>query len=467
MFNNKFLNIFKEALISLWHTRDELSFHNIRKSHLHYSLALVFCLTLADLQLSFFITEHQIMGFDSITLMNIAYSLAAAVILFISAKGFKLYFQISSITVVIGFLAWLLFPGGEIKLVLSMVCWMGLGGCAACSTYAYAFVLNNAERLLGIMAITFNSGLLIYLYEMGITNVFLEKILPSFLILAIVGCLFLFKSKDFPDTNPKKKKPAPLGSIMVLICVVIFFSLNIFGEGMLRAGNGRTLFALGMVASILFSFLIQLVFQRSVWHIWNFFLALSTLGTILMAVSNSDTLFRIGAFIFGVAMGAGYIVIFYWAGGLVKKSGNMAFFKLAMFSAVVVTMIPITISGVLASLWPEALSIITPFWAIVSLLLFTLFSPAFYKSLFENEAMGDFHKIDMSGEYERFNGLGLTPREKEVCTLLLEGYTLRQISGIIGIGYPTVNTYCTSLYRKMSINSRTELFLRFGVSTKA
>ncbi len=55
--------------------------------------------------------------------------------------------------------------------------------------------------------------------------------------------------------------------------------------------------------------------------------------------------------------------------------------------------------------------------------------------------------------------LKLTPAEVEVCKLLLDGYTLRQISGIQSKAYATINTYCTSIYRKLNINSRTELIL--------
>ena len=45
--------------------------------------------------------------------------------------------------------------------------------------------------------------------------------------------------------------------------------------------------------------------------------------------------------------------------------------------------------------------------------------------------------------------------------LLLQGYTLRQISAILPIDYSTVNTYFTAAYRKLEINSRTELLLKF------
>jgi len=65
---------------------------------------------------------------------------------------------------------------------------------------------------------------------------------------------------------------------------------------------------------------------------------------------------------------------------------------------------------------------------------------------------------------DRFEHLGLSPREKEVCARLLIGRTLRQISGDLSIAESTVHGYCGSLYKKLGINSRTELFVRFGVT---
>ena len=40
-----------------------------------------------------------------------------------------------------------------------------------------------------------------------------------------------------------------------------------------------------------------------------------------------------------------------------------------------------------------------------------------------------------------FRKYRLSKRETEVCRLLLQGYTLRQISAILSISYSTVNTY--------------------------
>jgi DNA-binding CsgD family transcriptional regulator len=60
-------------------------------------------------------------------------------------------------------------------------------------------------------------------------------------------------------------------------------------------------------------------------------------------------------------------------------------------------------------------------------------------------------------QLHHFRQYRMSNREIEVCKLLLQGYTMRQISGILSIAYPTVNTYCTSIYRKTNVNSRTEL----------
>lgn len=56
----------------------------------------------------------------------------------------------------------------------------------------------------------------------------------------------------------------------------------------------------------------------------------------------------------------------------------------------------------------------------------------------------------------------LSPREKQVVILLLRGMTLRQIAPELGLTVSTVSTYSKTIYKKLSINSRAELFLLFG-----
>lgn len=55
----------------------------------------------------------------------------------------------------------------------------------------------------------------------------------------------------------------------------------------------------------------------------------------------------------------------------------------------------------------------------------------------------------------------LTPREKETFYILLGGYTLKETAQQLNVGYCTANTYQTSIYKKLNINSRAELIINF------
>jgi DNA-binding CsgD family transcriptional regulator len=99
---------------------------------------------------------------------------------------------------------------------------------------------------------------------------------------------------------------------------------------------------------------------------------------------------------------------------------------------------------------------------IIIILLFFLVSPRFVNELYDAEWAEDLHRIDVTYDDKltmRLKDFKLSPKEIEVCQLLLQGYTMRQVSVIMSIAYSTVNTYCTAIYRKIDINSRTELII--------
>lgn len=57
---------------------------------------------------------------------------------------------------------------------------------------------------------------------------------------------------------------------------------------------------------------------------------------------------------------------------------------------------------------------------------------------------------------------GLSPREIEVSTLLLQGESAKHVAKLLKISTSTVNYHIKNLYRKLGIGSRAELFARFG-----
>ncbi len=58
--------------------------------------------------------------------------------------------------------------------------------------------------------------------------------------------------------------------------------------------------------------------------------------------------------------------------------------------------------------------------------------------------------------------LDLTERELELCTMMVQGFTNKQISMMIHISEGTVRNYISNIYNKVGISDRTQavLFLR-------
>jgi DNA-binding NarL/FixJ family response regulator len=50
----------------------------------------------------------------------------------------------------------------------------------------------------------------------------------------------------------------------------------------------------------------------------------------------------------------------------------------------------------------------------------------------------------------------LTPRETEVLTYLSKGFTIKEIAGLMGIKWFTVNDHIKAVYRKLNVSSRAE-----------
>ncbi|MDQ3017493.1 MAG: response regulator transcription factor, partial [Bacteroidota bacterium] len=54
------------------------------------------------------------------------------------------------------------------------------------------------------------------------------------------------------------------------------------------------------------------------------------------------------------------------------------------------------------------------------------------------------------------NDFDLTPRETEILTLLVEGYSYKMIAAKCNVTYATVNSHISSIYHKLQVSSGTE-----------
>jgi DNA-binding CsgD family transcriptional regulator len=69
--------------------------------------------------------------------------------------------------------------------------------------------------------------------------------------------------------------------------------------------------------------------------------------------------------------------------------------------------------------------------------------------------------LGITGEEQRERFFRLTPREHELCLLLLEGYTLKESAHRLSVKYSTANTHMTGIYKKLGVKSRAELIIKY------
>lgn len=55
----------------------------------------------------------------------------------------------------------------------------------------------------------------------------------------------------------------------------------------------------------------------------------------------------------------------------------------------------------------------------------------------------------------------LTPRERDLYLLLLEGFTLKESAKQLSIKYSTANSHMSGIYKKLRVNSRAELIINY------
>lgn len=467
---NYIRNRIPASLVKLWKTRDELSFAQIRVSHFPYMLPLCIILTLLDQRNTYFTPSGTFLGSDTSTIVYAAYTLGTLFVLFFCMKKLIGGLRILSSIAVAGFALWLLLPEGDTKTVAMLVFQFAIGGCAVYATYAHVFVLNNAERLFSIFIVTLNYGIFVFLEQNGINNLFLSAIVPGVLVLIFAVCTFLFKLNTFPDNSPEVAITPPRSIYIVLVCPFAFFTLNVFGEAIINTGTGAAdMRGVGAVIAAFLAVIVQFGLRRSVWHMLNLFLIFTMTGIMLAALPLSFEMRSIGNLLFGIGDGFGYIMTFYIV-GFIKKYRNDKFFWRITLATMGELLFAIVATDIVSRFFPGAMPAVAIGFSFLFLFVFQFISPVLQRNVFASDWIDEFLKPDMSlvmkkvKQTDEFEGLKLSPREKEVATFLLQGMTFRQISGVLGISESTVNGYSGTLYKKLGINSRAELFIRFGVT---
>ncbi len=461
---------FCNSFIALIRSKDNINIRNVHASRLKYMLIFPLAPVFANMQGALFSDSIRLFGLDAMTLMGSAYCVGAgALFALTNIKNIALVSKISGIATAAAFMIWLFMPESVLSLLIAISFMFGLGGCAACASFAYTFALNNTERFLGAAAISLFFALNQLDSGLSFISGIFDKIYLTALILGTCACLSFYKAEDFSAAeNKPRAKLNPALKLMLYFFIAHYF-VEIFYTYLPGASSKAAMVANGTtgIIAVCLAVALQLITRRSIWNMCNLFFIAIICTYTLYFMPESSLLRNLARYIHGFEQ-VGYIAAYYLLGCVFKKHGDFRIFKLCLVTILPVSMISYVIPGAISAYRPDLLPLTATLTSGAVFIVFILMSPAYSKYLFYAEWSDDFRSIDMTEAVRKveqsnvLKSLKLTPREKEVAALLLHGKDAKQIAERLGISIHTANFHIKNLYKKLDINNRPELFARFN-----
>ncbi len=421
------------------------------------------------------LTEN-VFGTQLRELMHAATLLSSAAFVFIIQKEqFKKIAQISSILIITGMLLFFTVPNPAFQIFTAVISAFAMGCFNICILMPYIFLLNNTEKLYAVVG----SNILIQIISLFLeftTNNTVEQI-ALFVVLILALCtVAFFKQPSFVAEQQKASelfKPKfhkkTLYLTLSLNCAVAVLCKGV-SKGVLNTAVesiGPSVlagyYAGGLIGCLLYIMVYAFTKKAYIW-LGNITFASVSIGLFLNAYVSQIPMFAIPfAILIGLGSTVGMINMYYILGVIGKKYDNIRFIRLYIFFVGIFGGVSGIVTGhMIHNMGAFGFPILASVFSVIVLMAFIFISPAMERANYVNEWGADSHFSEIDNEQLYiFSRYGLSKRETEVCKLLLQGHTLRQISGILSISYPTVNTYCTSIYRKTGINSRIELLQLF------
>ncbi len=419
--------------------------------------------------------EFKVFRLGSVAVSGLCFCGGCMLGVFVPERRLQMIFRLALLVVVTTWIATLFLPVGSARATARCLCLLADGVVAVVSFFLFSTKLNNAERFAALMPIclSLNWG-----YWVGGAGAWLPGIWRDGIILAAglsllaLGLPLRYESGSEPGADVQCPRVA--GSYWFLLYAIFFIAITWLASEYIVATNSifrmEKIYAGLLIIAI--ALIIQGVFRRSMWHMWNVVLLLAVAGMILLWLPGSISQ-TLGPFLLDMMMTLFIYALFAMLSGIIKRCGRYRFFRRFMLILYIGMVSTAAASGALSAIWPgDTLLILTVFIgaAFVAILLL---SPVISQQLFMPRWIEDFRGVDICSDevaeeapapkpVDRLEASNLTPREKQVAALLLEGLTMRQIAPEMDIAFSTVGTYCKSIYRKLGINSRSELFLWFN-----
>lgn len=407
-------------------------------------------------------------------ILHIINLLSSALFVLLMKKEHYLYYvRVGAVLIVAGMGLFLTAQNSYMQLFSTSLIGILLGCVNAGILMPFVFALNNSEKFYAVVGSYGLINLLLlfqdsYAAGHGPHNV----LFPFIMLLAALGTTLLFqKDSAASGTDEAVFRDTVMPSRIYL---TLFFNCAI---AVLCKGAGKGILNISLISSdlplliwydiggiagcLIYIAVYAFAAKAFVW-LGNITFASVAMGLLCNAFTPQiPGLAAPFALLLGIGNTVGMINMYYIIGVVGKKYNSMRYLRLSIiFIGICGGISGLLLGNLITDINTFEISIMASLISAAVMLMFLMVSPVMAQARYEKDWGKDSANVEIDHEQRHvFEKYQLSKRETEVCELLLKGYTLRQISAILEIAYSTVNTYCTSLYRKLGINSRTELLL--------
>lgn len=412
------------------------------------------------------------------TLLHTVILVSSGVFVFIIQKEwFIKTARIGAVMVIAGIGLFLISPNTQIQLLSAVMIGMALGCINTSILMPFVFFLNNTEKLYAVICSNVLISL-ISLFQEGNGGNYLHgggDLLLSLVMLAIALCTTLFfKKSNLQAATETSSIDAPAFHLRIYLtlffnCIFAILCKGV-GKGILNIMASTSKYPvlmcyyLGGLAGCIAYFAIYALCKKSFIWLGNITFGCFAMGlfcnTFAVQIPGLAVVFAV---LLGISSMVGMINMYYIIGVVSKKYDSLRYLRMSiLFIGICGGVSGVAVGNFIHRRNTFEISMIASIVSAAVMILFIMLSAVVSQSQYYDDWAKDSEKTEIDNEQlHMFEKYRLSKREIEVCKLLLQGYTMRQISGILSIAYSTVNTYCTCAYRKLEINSRTELLLLF------
>lgn len=452
------------SLHNLLSAKEILVFHHIRRTHLQYFLAFPLTMVFINIQNFILSDGERLFGLSRTTVAFLSFSLGASLLfLFTTQKNIAFVSRLSAIITTLGFIPWLFASSGKLGFVFAIILMFGVGGCVSSSSFSFVFILNNAERFFGCALLILLIDVAELCFEYIHVPPLISKVFALILISILCASMYLTHRKDFESVVNKNILKIDSSIWLVLFIFLSYFAIRISGFYAEAFQHPSNALGWGILASviILLSIVIQVVLKSSAWTMCNLFFMTAILSHVMWYVHLPKV-----AYMFSEVKEVGLLIALYLIGCVTNKFCDFRIHKfLILLCMASIGLLVLGIDFLNAMMLTQTIAVLT---ATGLFIVFLMLSPVFSQRLFFADWSKEFRQIHMTNSsLENTNHrlsldeTNLSPREKQVVSLLLRGMTLRQVAPELGLTVSTVATYSKTIYKKLGINSRAELFLLF------